>query len=109
MGVAAYNRGSSVIAHQVSRDHKQADPVFEFMDRMNSIPKKRDFIERLAKLPKGKALIQQSKGVWWLMDPDDPHGELSWYYPTLSELMSLWDISLCSYNAELNLWGATNN
>ena len=109
MGVAAYNRGSSVISQQVSRDYQARDPAFDMMDRMNAVPKVRDFIGRIAKLPKGKALIQHSRGVWWLMDPDHPYDGWSWYYPTLPDLMSQWDIALCGYNADTGIWEAANN
>lgn len=113
MGVAAYNRGSSVIANQLAREFPCSMPAFDLMDRMNALPKKTkglrgEILRSKNPLPKGKALVQCHKGVWWLMDPDEPFDSFSYHYPSLAELVTSWDIALVGYNENQQMWTAIN-
>jgi len=117
MGIAAYNRGSQVIANQAAAAYPVRNTAFELMDRMNALPKKskgliddlvEDNLKNKCHLPKGKALIQKSRGVWWLMDPDTPFESFSYYYPSLSDLITSWDIALTGFNETTGIWEAVN-
>lgn len=109
MGVAAYNRGSRTIAQQISASSPARPVAYELMDRFNAVPKKNQG-KNSAKChpPHEKSLIQEYQGVWWLMDAADPYGSFSYYYPTLPELMSSWDISLVALDERTGIWEAIN-
>lgn len=109
MGVAAYNRGSRAIAKQISANNQARPLAYELMDRFNAIPKKHlGHLAGKCHPPHDKSLIQEFRGVWWLMDAADPYGCFSWYYPSLHELLSSWDIALVGLDERTGIWEAIN-
>ena len=103
MGVAAYNRGSSVISK--GQEGRTSRPTaFEIIDRMNALPKSQDASCLLVE----SALIQVDPhhSVTWLMDADGPFGKFSLHYRSMSVLMRSWNIALVDYDEATEMWRA---
>jgi hypothetical protein len=88
MGVAAYNRSSSVIRQQIDADtvrHRE----FVIMEIANSLQKYPD-----AGRPFGPIQFVQGNGGWWAECPQTGFGYL---YPTLYEAVKRWQVRLVAY------------
>lgn len=110
MGIAAYNRGSRVIANQITRD-KPFHSAFSIMDRINALPKfKGNYRTQLLDMKhqpfSDEVIIEYDRGVWWMMDPVKLHDGFSYFYRTLEDLIRSWDIYLVGYNETNNTWTA---
>lgn len=113
MGAAAYYRGSKVISEQIHRDFPAIDPVFQIMDRINSMAKKpiskADFLrgKRRPLLKKYTIEHDRSRNVWWMMNPDNMYEGHALCYPTLKDVITSWDdLFLTEYSYETNQWTA---
>jgi len=105
MGIAAYNRGSEVIANRCRL--KTRHPAFDIMDRINSSPK--NFPPHAMRRPFGPLVIEHDKhhDVWWLMCATKLYGGFSYCYPSLRMAVQSWDIDLTGYDQSLDRWTTT--
>lgn len=111
MGIAAYNRGSEVIARQILRDYPVKPQAFEIMDRINGLPKfsqgRLHDILQTKRVPLTETVaIQFSRGVWWMMDPDNMYEGYSRCYRSLEAAFRSWDIFLVGYDESTQIWTA---
>lgn len=101
MSIAAYNRGSQVIADNIKKDYPDKAFEFELMDRVNAQPKYPD-----SQRPVGSNFtITRVSSVYWLEDKDAPNKSGKWY-TTLSQCVRSWDIYLTGYDQTTNTWTA---
>jgi len=104
MGSAAYRRGSTLIRNQLTRE--QRDPLFVLMDDLNALPKYPG-----AATPFTLVTFQRDPhqaGIWWILGQDGWRGRGFWY-TSLREAVRNWDVTLTSYDATTNVWGAVPN
>lgn len=111
MGIAAYNRGSQVIARQIQRDYPVRPRAFEIMDRINALPKfGNDSLLSALKVQRvpfpDTVALEFSRGVWWMMDPDNMYEGHSRWYRSLEDAIRSWDIFLVGYNETTRIWTA---
>lgn len=104
MGVAAYNRGSIVIANQCRLDRH---PAFDIMEQINALPKL--FPPNAMRKPFAPVVIEQDAHhkAWWLLCERKMYSGYSYCYPTLALTVQNWDIYLSGYDQTLNRWSTT--
>ena len=104
MGIAAYNRGSIVIAR---RCRIERNPAFDIMDRINALPKL--FPPNAMRKPFGPVVIEHDphRRVWWLLCERKMYTGYSYYYPTLALTVQNWDIYLNGYDETHNRWSTS--
>ncbi len=96
MGVAAYNRGSSLVARQIDAERRPVE--FEMMDDLNTLPKLPGAVA-----PWGETILANSHGGWWITCPITGFG---YWYKTLREAVQSWQIDVVAYDATKNEWRA---
>lgn len=114
MGIAAYNRGSQVIAKQINRDYPKKNVAFEIMDRINALPKfkhgtlSREILDSKIVPFSDKVTIfyDKQQNVWWILDPVKLFDGFGYFYKSLEDLIRSWDIYLTGYDETLNHWYA---
>lgn len=96
MGVAAYNRGSNVIARSLREDDRPVE--FMLMDRLNALEKYPD-----AGTPPVPVQIIHSRGLVWLVPKDKPDG-FGYWYKSINQLMKRWKIQITGINTLTGIW-----
>ena len=81
------------------------DTISELMERVNSRPKIKnivgDILDKKFYPPEGSKIFF-NRGAWWIeTSPED----FSYFYRSLDELVSAWDIYLNSYDETTKTWG----
>jgi hypothetical protein len=97
MGVAAYNRGTAVIAAQIAANDRA--PEFQMMDALNALEKFSD-----AGCPFGPINFVPGRNGFWAECPSTGFG---YWYPSLREAVRRWNVSVTSYDG--SAWGAVPN
>lgn len=87
MGVAAYARGSALIARHL--DHEARPVEFIMMDELNALPKK----DR-APVPFGEIRFVAGRSGWWAECPRTGFG---YHYPTLREAVRSFRVEVYGY------------
>lgn len=90
MGIAAYNRASSVIRLRISQDDRPV--AFQMMEDFNNLEKYDD-----AGAPFGDLIFTFSRGVWWVNAASHPDG-YGYYYKSLREAIKRWKVVIVEFN-----------
>lgn len=98
MGIAAYNRGSQVIANQIACDYPMKSQEVQIIERINGLPKYMGSLECRGKHEPffDVGVIYPDLGGWMFADYDDPYGEVR-FYKSLEDTVRSWDIYLLEY------------
>ena len=94
MGIAAYNRGSAALIHQIDAEARPVE--FEIMERLNGIPKYED-----AGKPFGLIqFVSGNNGVWAVC----PRTGYGFWYRTLTEAVRRWKVTIVAF--QYGVWQA---
>jgi hypothetical protein len=87
MGIAAYNRGTALIARQFDAEARAVE--FEIMERLNALPKYED-----AGTPFGPIqFVSGNNGVW----AECPQTGFGFCYHTLTEAVRRWKVTVVAF------------
>lgn len=101
MGVAASNRGSTLIRDQLTR--AQRPHAFVFMDALNALERYPDAGLPWAPL---RLFFDTTHQVWWLQDAGKGDAGFGYWYRSLYELCKRWQITLTAYDATTGIYQA---